>query len=186
MSDHDSTGSVPNDGQLHGPELRAAMKRSGATPPDALGVCMTALDSGVKTVIDEQSATEVDPEFLEGTRKALIDSGLPFDEESVRKYARESMIGGAFTYGIGTGLNLAAGRREGDDVIERADLDSLATSVGHPEQPEKWAARMGIEPEGMLDFLRWLLSDELESDTPGRVGYAFQIGFEAGRQRREP
>lgn len=66
-------------------------------------------------------------------------------------------------------------------TIDRGLLDTFAFKVTRDAQ--QWAADQSIDLDDLTDWLRWLCSDAFVADMSGRVGYAFQIGFEVGQVR---
>lgn len=91
----------------HGPQLDEAMDGDDSGPA-GMGVCLTALDTRTKGVIDEQLENfKPGSEMFEETKAMLLKQGAPFDDELVMAVCLRSAIGASFTYGVATGLRLA-------------------------------------------------------------------------------
>lgn len=112
---------VPDDGRYHGPELDVAMEAANKLLPHDLGVCETAFSTRKDPIIDQTLREGMDPEHAAGLKKALMDSGQPFDDDLVSTIQIRGAVGGAFSYGISTGILLERQRlralRRGAEVI---------------------------------------------------------------------
>jgi len=95
--------------QWHGAALDKAMHPDEPSGPEGMGVCLTALDSRTQTVVDGQLETwGVGSELFEQAKKSLMDAGGPFDDDTVLAFCLRGAIGAAFTYGMASGIRLAA------------------------------------------------------------------------------
>lgn len=118
---------------FHGPELDAAMDAANKLLPLDLGVCDAALSARKDPVIDQTLQEGIDPERAAEIKKMLMDAGQPFDDDLVSTIQIRGTTGGAFSYGISTGL-----------LLER---NALAQNLLNGEVIEAVAERLWNERE---------------------------------------
>lgn len=118
---------VPDDGQLHGPEIDEALEFAETHTPPFLGLCLTALRTRTDQIIDSQLKTGMDPEAVEEAKKALMRAGAPFDDEIAAGVVIRSAIGGTFTMGIAAGIKLAS-------MMDPEQLKAIIDSTGELEE----------------------------------------------------
>jgi hypothetical protein len=98
--------------EFHGDELAKAIERAVAGP-EAMGVCMTALDTYTKTHIDQQmkEAETIDQDVRREMGPVLAEAGHDLTDEEVALLGIRTLVGGSFSFGIFVGLELERGRR---------------------------------------------------------------------------
>ncbi len=171
MSATDTSGAL-----FHGDDLDAAMNAGQGVEAfgERFGVCLTALDTRTRLLVNNQVEILASQQELADARKELLAAGIPDpSDELVSTLVLRGVIGGSFTYGLETGLRLALANGWEPSAERRPSTGPAPTDADRDLDIERAltreAASMAVvaDPTGTADELsQW--AEERAGDGPVR------------------